>query len=170
MRLLRLAGIPAGGDVYDWLEAGGNADDLAQAAELADEYRPEPKGRLRPFCIHDLLVLDIPPREMLLDPIIPEKGLAMVDATRGTGKTHLACGSSYAVATGTTFLKWNAPTARRILHCDGEMAVRNPIDQTVKRFGRLDAAVNNAGTEAHPGPSRSRRQRAMPPCSARRSV
>ena len=26
------------------------------------------------------------------------------------------------------------------------------VDQTVARFGRLDAAVNNAGTEGHPGP------------------
>ena len=33
---------------------------------------------------------------------------------------------------------------------DGEM--RSLIDQTVKRFGRLDVAVNNAGTEGHPGP------------------
>jgi NAD(P)-dependent dehydrogenase (short-subunit alcohol dehydrogenase family) len=33
---------------------------------------------------------------------------------------------------------------------DEEM--RNLIDQTVERFGRLDAAVNNAGTEGHPGP------------------
>jgi NAD(P)-dependent dehydrogenase (short-subunit alcohol dehydrogenase family) len=30
--------------------------------------------------------------------------------------------------------------------------VRAMIDQTVTRFGRLDAAVNNAGTEGHPGP------------------
>ena len=30
--------------------------------------------------------------------------------------------------------------------------VRAMIDQTVARFGRLDAAVNNAGTEGHPGP------------------
>ena len=33
---------------------------------------------------------------------------------------------------------------------DEEM--RSLIDQTVKRFGRLDVAVNNAGTEGHPGP------------------
>ena len=33
---------------------------------------------------------------------------------------------------------------------DDEM--RNLVDQTVKRFGRLDVAVNNAGTEGHPGP------------------
>ena len=30
--------------------------------------------------------------------------------------------------------------------------VRNVVDQTVKRFGRLDVAVNNAGTEGQAGP------------------
>ena len=30
--------------------------------------------------------------------------------------------------------------------------VRSLVDQTVARFGRLDVAVNNAGTEGNPGP------------------
>ncbi len=33
-----------------------------------------------------------------------------------------------------------------------EDEVRSLVDQAVERFGRLDAAVNNAGTEGHPGP------------------
>jgi NAD(P)-dependent dehydrogenase (short-subunit alcohol dehydrogenase family) len=33
-----------------------------------------------------------------------------------------------------------------------EDEVRNLIDKTVARFGRLDVAVNNAGTEGRPGP------------------
>jgi len=30
--------------------------------------------------------------------------------------------------------------------------VRSLVDKTVARFGRLDVAVNNAGTEGKPGP------------------
>jgi len=33
-----------------------------------------------------------------------------------------------------------------------EEDVRNLVDKTVARFGRLDVAVNNAGTEGQPGP------------------
>src|SRR5262249_16076822 len=61
------------------------------------------------------------PREMLLDPILPEKGLAMLFAARGTGKTHVALGIAFAVATGSNFLKWKAPRPRRVLLIDGEM-------------------------------------------------
>src|ERR1700737_473712 len=33
-----------------------------------------------------------------------------------------------------------------------EHDVRNLVEQTVERFGSLDVAVNNAGTEGKPGP------------------
>ena len=61
--------------------------------------------------IAELFALDIKPRGMVLEPIIPEKGLVMLYATRGTGKTHVALGVPYAVATGSTFLKRRAPRA-----------------------------------------------------------
>src|SRR6202021_674024 len=33
-----------------------------------------------------------------------------------------------------------------------ESDVQNLVDRTVARFGRLDVAINNAGTEGKPGP------------------
>jgi NAD(P)-dependent dehydrogenase (short-subunit alcohol dehydrogenase family) len=33
-----------------------------------------------------------------------------------------------------------------------EDEVRHLVDPTIKRFGRIDVAVNNAGTEGKPGP------------------
>src|SRR5882724_9503838 len=49
--------------------------------------------------------------------------------------------------------------------------VRDLIDRTVARFGRLDAAVNNAGTEGKPGPvtqqtAESYAATSIPTCSA----
>lgn len=68
-----------------------------------------------------LLALEIKPREMLLDPILPEQGLAMIYGYRGTGKTYVAMAIAVAVATGGPFLKWHAPRPRSVLYVDGEL-------------------------------------------------
>jgi NAD(P)-dependent dehydrogenase (short-subunit alcohol dehydrogenase family) len=41
--------------------------------------------------------------------------------------------------------------------------VRNLVDQTVARFGRLDAAVNSDGTEGEPGPMTRQTRTVTPP-------
>src|SRR6185312_4482564 len=58
------------------------------------------------------------------------KGLIMLYATRGVGKTHLAVGVSLAVAAGTNYLKWTAVRPRKVLHIDGEM----PASELRQRF------------------------------------
>ncbi|MCC6780468.1 MAG: AAA family ATPase, partial [Hyphomicrobiales bacterium] len=78
-------------------------------------------SRLRLLDLAELLALDIKPRGMVLDPIIPERGMAMLYAARGIGKTHVALGIAHAVATGSRFLTWRAPRPRRVLLIDGEM-------------------------------------------------
>jgi putative DNA primase/helicase len=86
-----------------------------------DQGHPLDTERLRPRNLEEFLALPIKPREMILDPIIPEKGLAMLYAPRGIGKTHVALGIVFASAAGGKFLKWTAPKARRVLLIDGEM-------------------------------------------------
>jgi putative DNA primase/helicase len=103
----------------------------------------QPQPRLRPIDVHELFKLDIPERQTVLDPIIPEKGLAMLYAARGVGKTHIACGISCATSAGSTFLKWKANRPRRVLHCDGEM----PASELRQRFAQV-----MAGMTMKPGP------------------
>ena len=70
------------------------------------------------------LRLPIPPRQCLLAPWLPKGGLALIHAPRGIGKTHIALGTAWAVATGTGFLRWRVPDdvgAYRVLVLDGEM-------------------------------------------------
>jgi hypothetical protein len=83
----------------------------------AEERRP----RLEALPLGEFLSRSFPPKEMLLAPWLPAKGLALVFAPRGIGKTHFALAAAYAIASGGIFLKWAAPKPRRVLLLDGEM-------------------------------------------------
>jgi putative DNA primase/helicase len=84
--------------------------------------KPTPKPpNLRVVSLPELLRMDFKPREMVLHPFLPTQGLAMLYSKRGVGKTFIALGIAVAVASGTEFLRWKAPTARRVLYVDGEM-------------------------------------------------
>ena len=67
--------------------------------------------RLTVIDVTAFLALVIPPREMLLAPVLPAQGLAMLYAQRGIGKTHVALGIAYAVASGGVF------PALRMIRC-----------------------------------------------------
>jgi hypothetical protein len=104
-------------------------DDLeyGSAAELSNDDRGAacaPKSRFRTMALQELRSLELPEREMVLSPIVPAKGLAMIYAARGVGKTQIGIGASYAVATDGSFLRWRALQPRRVLYIDGEMPAR----------------------------------------------
>ncbi len=69
----------------------------------------------------DFVKMDLPERQVLLSPWMPEQGLAMVHAERGIGKTFFALSCAYAVATGGEFLNFKAPQPKNVLYIDGEM-------------------------------------------------
>ena len=76
---------------------------------------------LQPVGLNEFLALDIPPRAMLLSPILPERSLSMLYAPRGVGKSWLGISIGLAVASGGSLLRWDAPRPRRVLYVDGEM-------------------------------------------------
>ena len=116
--------LPGAKDLSEWAGKGGTRDAFLELVRSAPEYLTE-SATVGPLLISvsiaELLEREIKPREMLLAPILPEQGLAMLYAYRGIGKTFIALGIAAAVASGSRFLRWTAPRPRRVLYLDGEL-------------------------------------------------
>ncbi len=77
--------------------------------------------RIKAVSALDFVRMDLPERKLLLDPWLPEQGLVMVHSERGVGKTFFGMSCAHAIATGSKFLTFSSPEARRVLYIDGEM-------------------------------------------------
>ncbi len=91
-----------------------------------------------------LLAADFPPRERLLSPWLLSQSLSMLYAPRGVGKTHVALGVAYALASGGAFLGWRAEKPVPVLYLDGEMPGADLRD-------RLRRIAESADRQAEPG-------------------
>jgi DNA-binding Xre family transcriptional regulator len=108
------------------LAANGDAKEVLREVlnsfcPYRDEVGQNRRVNLKACSVPELLRMDVKPREMLLHPFLPAQGLAMLYSKRGVGKTFISLGISAAAAGGRRFLKWNAPTPRKVLYVDGEM-------------------------------------------------
>ncbi len=117
-----------------------SSTEIIQAVEQGDVHKP---AGLKAYNIADFLALDIPPQENILAPILKTQSLSMVFAKRGVGKTHVALNMAYAIASGGTFLKWEAPKPRRVVYLDGEM----PASTMQERLAQI---IKESNTEAEP--------------------
>lgn len=91
-----------------------------------------------------LMAARFPPREQLLSPWLLSQSLSMIYAPRGIGKTHVALGVSYALASGGEFLGWRAAKPVKVAYLDGEMPGADLSN-------RVRAIADAAGNEAVPG-------------------
>jgi hypothetical protein len=83
-----------------------------------------------------LMAADRPPRRDLLSPWLASDTAALVYGPPGIGKSFLALGIAWAVASGESFLGWQAPRPRRVLYVDGEMGAAE-IGDRLALFGPL---------------------------------
>ena len=137
---------------------------------------PDRRSSLRPkitsHSVRDFIEMELPERKDLLEPWLPEQGLAMIHAPRGVGKTFFALSCAYAIGSGGEFLKFNAPEARTVLYLDGEMPAAS-IQQRLRQLIPPDATdpqVNIITPDVQPrdqGPinlSNLEYQEALEPC------
>ena len=106
--------------------------------DAVKEQLPQKKTHLHPVNINSFIAKELPPRRLLLAPWLPEKGLTIIYAPRGVGKTHVALGIGYAVACGGVFLKWEAPEPRRVLYIDGEMPAATMKERLIHIVRQFD--------------------------------
>ncbi len=111
----------------------------AEAHQVAND-RP----RIVAVDIRDLLSMDIPAREYVMEPIIPTQGLVLLHAQRGVGKTLLAMYAAYCITTAQELMRWKAPKPRPVLYIDGEMPA-------VTMQERSAGIVRGYTTEPEPG-------------------
>jgi putative DNA primase/helicase len=112
---------------------------------IANVNHAAPAPSFQPVGSQDFLALQVPPREMLLASILPERSLAMLYAPRGMGKSLLALTIGIAVASGSSVLRWSAPKTRRVLLVDGEMVLSDLQARLNLIIAGLNAKVPNDG-------------------------
>jgi hypothetical protein len=83
-----------------------------------------------------LKAADLPPRRDLLSPWLASDTAALAYGPPGIGKSFLALGIAWAVASGGSFLGWRAPRPARVLYVDGELGAAELRDR-VALFGPL---------------------------------
>lgn len=132
------------------LEPHAKAEEVAERAqELLRSLGTSPtalRTSLVSLPVEELLAREIKPREMLLDPILPTQGLAMLYSYRGIGKTFLALGIGAAVASAGRFLRWTAPRARKVLYVDGELPAKTVQERSAMILAGMEGSEPSPGT------------------------
>ena len=96
------------------------------------------KPELTCLILPELMNTQFPPRENIISPWLPTKGLAMVYAQRGIGKTFFALSIALAVSQGKDIFGWKIDKPHGVLYIDGEM----PIEVTQERLRLIGGEVN----------------------------
>jgi DNA-directed RNA polymerase specialized sigma24 family protein len=106
------------------LDAMSGTDDRFAARRTVQSPQKPATYATPSYCVVNILELanhTFMPREQILSPWCLTQSLNMIYAWRGVGKTHVALGIAFAIATGGAFLCWRATTRRKVLYLDGEM-------------------------------------------------
>jgi hypothetical protein len=131
------------------LEPNAEAGELVERLQALARTHTDPftfgKTSLIALTAEALLARDIKPRQMLLDPILPEQGLVMLYAYRGIGKTFIALGIAAAVSSGGPFLRWKAPRPRKVLYVDGELPASTLKERVAKVLAGMEGPEPESG-------------------------
>ena len=132
LKLLKLDGLSAGGDVSDWLEQfQGDREAAFERLSMMIEGAP-PYSPPKPATIEDVVIeagefsrIELPEKKRLLGPWLTGQTITLISGWRGVGKSWFAMGVVNAVATGESFGPWEAGEPVPCLYLEGEMTAQD---------------------------------------------
>ncbi|UCF83761.1 MAG: AAA family ATPase [Desulfobacteraceae bacterium] len=135
LKWIDLPGLPSKGDVSDWVakfepkeEA---AERLAVMIDRADFYEPPKKKSFEDVIVStsELIKMDIPEKQTLLNPWLKEDQIDLGTGGRGIGKSWLGLSVVNAVSKGEAFGPWECKKSVPCLFLDGEMSASDIIER-----------------------------------------
>ena len=106
------------------VQASANEQEASEELSLADLI----------IAADELMEMDLPEDEYIIEPFLPAGSLIMIYAERGLGKTWFALSLAIAITKGEDFLAYKVERPWRVLYIDGEMR----LNQLKKRIRSLD--------------------------------
>lgn len=137
VRTINLPDLPAKGDPFDWVWAGGTLEQLEALAKPADTQIP---GLADALSAETWAALDIPPDRRLLGDVVTSGSRVFLVGSTGLGKTLLAYAMAAGMATGQGFLGWRCDAPARVLIIDGEMPsglIKSRVADVLRRAGPI---------------------------------
>ena len=132
--------------IEDDLQHELTPDEVIKAVDFeitSDNQLPKRRKRtLNLIPIGELLVKKYEEREKILSPWLPTKGITMVYASRGVGKTYFALHVACAVATGKTLMGWTVDRPCSVLYIDGEMPATDMQERLEEMVSTCDYTLN----------------------------
>ncbi len=101
--------------------------------------------KINPMSFKEIINSNPDPIKNILNPWLPEQGLAIIYAEAGVGKTLFTLNVAYAISGGGNFLSFSAPLPKNVLYIDGEMAyaqIHSRFMQIVNQQDKLDDNQN----------------------------
>src|SRR5215470_6464812 len=103
---------PAPRTVAPWSGYGGRRKQAKIGAMLRASREMRAVTEIAAWSAVDMMAPPLYTPPCVIEPWLPQPGLAMIHAWRGTGKTWLALALSVALASGTSLLGWDVPRAQ----------------------------------------------------------
>lgn len=118
------------------------AIDYIENFETLKQDFAAPVIELKAISVTELLQTEFKAHEFIIGKWLATQSLTMIHAYRGVGKTFVALNIAHAIASGGSFLGWNAPKPRGVLYIDGEM----PACALKERMSNIIAAAEKEPT------------------------